>query len=184
MSSNGSAPSPVGATFVPSASATLISALKPNESASNQPEPSGEYMCEWNNCRLMFASARAVYNHVCKYHLLNSSSGSGEAANSFDCLWAGPQSGCDQIRRQKWSMTNHMQEKHCNENAMRQAILLRKQRPSINGPIVASPGTSQTVPTSNASVAGTVINLNKDAALFAIKRHQVVRKDDLMVSFV
>jgi hypothetical protein len=51
----------------------------------------------------MFPTAKAVYNHVCKYHLLNSNIDN----NGMLCMW----SYCDQIKRQKWSLVNHIQVK-------------------------------------------------------------------------
>jgi hypothetical protein len=62
----------------------------------------GNYLCEWNMCNRYFVSAKAVYNHVCKQHLLNNTS--SDAAGCL-CLWT----GCDQIKRQKWSLVNHIQ---------------------------------------------------------------------------
>ncbi len=76
----------------------------------------GDYVCEWNNCKLTFNSAKSIYNHVCKYHLLNTetmlNSCQNSNANSSGslCLWL----GCDQIRRQKWALVNHIQVCNCN----------------------------------------------------------------------
>lgn len=53
----------------------------------------------------MFPTAKAVYNHVCKYHLLNSNIDN----NGMLCMW----SYCDQIKRQKWSLVNHLQVRSC-----------------------------------------------------------------------
>lgn len=70
---------------------------------SNNSCTNDNYLCQWNNCNQYFPSAKAVYIHVCKVHLLNDDV-------NFDpegqcCMW----SGCDQIKRQKWSLINHIQ---------------------------------------------------------------------------
>ncbi len=112
--------------------------------------------------RRSFRSAQAVYNHVCKFHLLSE----GPASGSLLCLW----STCnDRLRRQKWSLVNHLQERHCTENALRAAIVARKQ-----GLILSS---------SSANTAPVVTNPNliKEAAMFAIQRHQTKRIEDFIV---
>jgi hypothetical protein len=79
------------------ASAISQQQLTGSESASG-----GSYLCEWNMCNRYFVSTKAVYNHVCKQHLLNSQT---EDPAGCLCLWT----GCDQIKRQKWSLVNHIQ---------------------------------------------------------------------------
>ena len=117
----------------------------------------GNYLCEWNQCNRYFVSAKAVYNHVCKQHLLpNQTDPAGT-----QCLWT----GCDQIKRQKWSLVNHIQEKHCNENAMRTSMAYR-QRGMIQ---VQQP-----------SASSVTLNYNKDAAVFAIQRHQRLKREDFV----
>lgn len=107
----------------------------------------GDYLCEWNNCRIAFHTPTQIYNHVYTCHLFNTQFTSGQF-----CLW----SGCDQIKRQKWSLINHLQERHCNENALKLALLNRQRG-------IVAPQTSH--------VNSAVIN-TKDAALIAIQRHQ------------
>ena len=120
----------------------------------------GNYMCEWNVCNRYFVSSKAVYNHVCKTHLLNNSS--SDPAGLL-CLWT----GCDQVKRQKWSLVNHIQEKHCNETAMK-TTLMYKQR-----------GLVQVHANQNANAANNFLfNYTKDAAHFAIQRHQRLRRED------
>lgn len=113
------------------------------------PGTSGDYLCEWNQCKSQFHTSTQIYNHVCNYHLLNTGI---QFTNGQLCLW----SGCDQIKRQKWSLINHLQEKHCNENALKIA-LMNRQRGIISTP--------------SASLNSSIIN-TKDAALIAIQRHQ------------
>jgi hypothetical protein len=162
--------------YVAAPATNLINALKSNTPINgmvNQQHPypveqTGEYMCEWNNCRKFFPTSKAVYNHVCKYHLLSNNelvNSGGDGTGSL-CLW----SQCDQIKRQKWSLVNHLQEKHCNENVLRSAIVLRKR--GITNTLVNQQNSTPTM-----------LNINKDAALFAIKRNQILRREDFMVSF-
>ena len=166
--------------YVPAPATNLINALKSNTPINGMVSPqqqqspveqTGEYMCEWNNCRKFFPTSKAVYNHVCKYHLLSNNNelvNCGSGGGSL-CLW----SQCDQIKRQKWSLVNHLQEKHCNENVMKAAIVLRKRGITNTGQLI-----NQQNSTSSA------LNLNKDAAMFAIKRNQIVRREDFMVSLL
>lgn len=51
----------------------------------------------------MFPTSKAVYNHVCKYHLLNETN--DVPSHGYLCRWS---NGCDQVRRQKWSLVNHL----------------------------------------------------------------------------
>lgn len=70
---------------------------------SNNNCSNGNYLCEWNNCNQYFPTAKAAYVHVCKVHLLNAEVNCDPEGQL--CLW----SGCDQIKRQKWSLINHLQ---------------------------------------------------------------------------
>ena len=78
------------------------------------------------------------------------------------CQWQ----GCDQIKRQKWSLVNHIQEKHCNEHALKTAIINRQ------GGLLSSSGVTNYLN----------LNYSKDAALMAIQRNQNKNKDEFMVS--
>lgn len=81
---------------------------KPAENTANY-----EYLCEWDGCNRYFKSAKSVYNHVCRFHLglCNDQSNPTESQrDSIDskgtiCKWP----NCDQIKRQKWSLVNHLQ---------------------------------------------------------------------------
>lgn len=84
-------------------SVPAITPPPPSLTPTPTPIPSGEFVCEWNNCKMTFNSAKSIYSHVCKYHLLNT-----ENCQNNDgglCLWL----GCDQIKRQKWALVNHVQ---------------------------------------------------------------------------
>ena len=100
-----------------------------------------------------------VYNHVYSQHLFGTSS--GEAAL---CQWA----GCDLVKRQKWSLINHLQEKHCNEAALQAAVLSRQRG---------------IIPTPSVSISASNLN-TKDAALLAIQRHQKKNMEEFWVFFI
>jgi len=141
---------------------------QPQQTTSIIQSSGGDYICEWNNCKLSFNSAKSIYSHVCKYHLLNTtetnhlnSSGSSGSV----CLWL----GCDQIKRQKWSLVNHIQERHCNENALKNALMCRQRG---------------LIPNNNNNNSNGTINLNysKDAAFLAIQKNQRKSIEDFLVS--
>lgn len=140
------APTPVSNVPTPPPSSTLT----PIPTPSPAPVPGGDYVCEWNNCKMTFNSVKSIYNHVCKYHLLNTDAQVN--SNGSLCLWI----GCDQIRRQKWSLVNHIQERHCNENALKCAIMYRQR------------GLVPVSSTSNQAL----LNYAKDAAFIAIQKNQ------------
>jgi len=116
-----------------------------------------EFLCEWNNCKKVFNTAKSVFNHVCRSHLLNSHEIT--AYNSSCCQW----SGCDSIRRQKWALISHLQEKHCNEQTLRNALLCRQKGLVMHQQAVSGHA---------------VANYSKDAAFIAIKRTQRVTIDE------
>ena len=141
----------------------------------------------------MFPTSKAVYNHVCKYHLMsfwntnNQPDANKQQNNGYLCLWS---NGCDQIKRQKWSLVNHImvfhnrisyfielniliiaknliKERHCNENAMKTVIICRQRGIT---PIITHPAP--------------YLNYSSEAAHLAIQRNQKMRRDDFFVSFL
>lgn len=121
---------------------------------------SGNYICEWNNCKSTFHTAAQVYNHVCNFHLLNKNT--SDYSNGQLCQWV----ACDLIKRQKWSLVNHLQERHCNEISLQQAKENRERG--------ILPVSSQAI--------NSIIS-TKDAALLAIQRNQKKNKDEFLVIF-
>ncbi|CAF4125732.1 unnamed protein product [Rotaria sp. Silwood2] len=150
-----------------------ISDSKPTISTSNVITPpvstnSSDYICEWDNCRKSFSTARAVFHHACSAHVKHSA--------DYICLW----NGCDRIKRQKWALISHIQERHCSELAFRQARLK-----SAN-PIPSTTANAGTIPltTSANNVPSTTgaIGYAPDAAWLAVRRHiQMSSFDDLLV---
>ncbi|CAF3709859.1 unnamed protein product [Rotaria sordida] len=150
-----------------------ISDIKPTISTSNVITPSvqtnsSDYICEWDNCRKPFSTARAVFHHACSAHVKHSS--------DYICLW----NGCDRIKRQKWALISHIQERHCSEIAFRQAKL--KSTNPISS-TTANIGTisSATIASNVSSTTGT-IGYAPDAAWLAVRRHMQMNSfDDLIV---
>jgi hypothetical protein len=146
--------------------------LKVNETESVVVAPieqynTDHYLCEWDNCKRSFQTAKAVYNHVCRCHLLSDQRQVDKTVaqkTPMLCMW----SYCDQIKRQKWSLVNHLQERHCNENALKTALRYRQQG---------------LIPPFNQSTAHTpngLINFSNNGALLAIQRHQRVKREDFL----
>lgn len=133
--------------------------VESNEREQKQIIEAGNFLCEWNNCKADFHTATQVYNHVCNFHLLNA--GILDYSNGQLCQWI----ACDQIKRQKWSLINHIKERHCNEVSLKNALSNRKRG--------ILPVSSQTI--------NSIIN-TKDAALLAIQRNQKKNKDEFLVS--
>ncbi|CAF3391643.1 unnamed protein product [Rotaria sp. Silwood1] len=150
-----------------------LSDIKPTISTTNVITPPvstnpSDYICEWDNCRKPFSTARAVFHHACSAHVKHSS--------DYICLW----NGCDRIKRQKWALISHIQERHCSEIAFRQAKL-KSTHPisstSVNTGVVSSTTSSNNIP----STTGT-IGYAPDAAWLAVRRHMQMNSfDDLLV---
>ncbi|XP_064215038.1 AT-rich interactive domain-containing protein 2 isoform X4 [Tribolium castaneum] len=108
------------------------------------------FVCEWGECNLdtKFKSANQVYLHVCEAHV-------PKGSEEIVCQW----DRCDNMKRKRFSLMTHLNDKHCNTEAMKQSLTRRKQV-SQGGKVEPPPPT----PTSHPGYA-------PDAALHAIKRH-------------
>ncbi|CAG9819624.1 unnamed protein product [Phaedon cochleariae] len=109
------------------------------------------YVCEWGDCltEKKFRSANEVFMHACATHC---PSGSEE----ITCQW----DRCDNMKRKRFSLMTHLQDKHCTTEAMKQSLARRKK--AAQGAKVETPAPS----TSNSHPG-----YAPDAALHAIKRH-------------
>lgn len=110
------------------------------------------YICEWNDCLIdrRFKSANEVYLHACEAHC---PSGTEEVI----CQW----DRCDNMKRRRFSLMTHLQDKHCNTEAMKQSLTKRKQAAQTNNK------TEMPAPSAPSPHPGYA----PDAALHAIKRH-------------
>nr|CAI5859948.1 unnamed protein product [Callosobruchus analis] len=109
------------------------------------------YVCEWGECNVgtKFRSPNEVFLHACSTHC---PTGTEEVL----CEW----DKCDNLKRKRFSLMTHIQDKHCNAEAMKQSLLRRKQ---------ASQGVK--VEVSQPSVTTPHPGYAPDAAIHAIKRH-------------
>ncbi|XP_060530218.1 AT-rich interactive domain-containing protein 2 isoform X3 [Cylas formicarius] len=108
------------------------------------------FVCEWGECDIetKFKSANEVYMHACKHHC-------PEGNEEVLCEW----DRCDNMRRKRFSLMTHLQDKHCNPEAMKQSLVRRKQ--VAQGLKVEPPP----------QTPGAHPVYAPDAALHAIKRH-------------
>ncbi|CAF3963187.1 unnamed protein product, partial [Adineta steineri] len=143
-----------------------IQDIKPNISTIN----SSDYICEWDNCRKSFPTARSVFHHTCSAHI--------KYSPEYVCLW----NGCDRIKRQKWALISHIQERHCSEIAFRQAKQkLTNPVPPTNSN-TATISTTSNGPTATTTTATGTVGYAPDAAWLAVRRHmQISSFDDLLI---
>ncbi|CAM4779810.1 unnamed protein product [Rotaria magnacalcarata] len=147
--------------------------IKLNISTSNIITPSitsnsSDYICEWDNCRKSFSNARAVFHHACSAHVKRST--------DYVCLWY----GCDRIKRQKWALISHIQERHCSEIAFRQA---KMKSTNVTPSTTIHTNTITSTNSANYTTSGTgTIGYAPDAAWLAVRRHiQMNSFDDLSI---
>ncbi|KAI4462715.1 at-rich interactive domain-containing protein 2 [Holotrichia oblita] len=109
------------------------------------------FVCEWGDCQvdIKFTSANQVYLHVCEEHV-------PKGSEEIVCQWE----RCDNMKRKRFSLMTHLNDKHCNTEAMR-ASLTRRRQMSHAGK-VESPVTNTATPHPGYA---------PDAAFHAIKRH-------------
>ncbi|KAI6186187.1 hypothetical protein M3Y98_00105300 [Aphelenchoides besseyi] len=95
------------------------------------------FMCEWNACTQFFHSAQAMIYHILNDHIDGNESESSPAKTNDEttiqpkyppgaliyCLWP----GCERTPRSKWSLVTHLQDHHCNENALNTATRKRRE---------------------------------------------------------
>ncbi|CAF3391393.1 unnamed protein product [Rotaria socialis] len=124
-----------------------------------------DYFCDWDNCRASFATARAVFHHTCSVHVKHSS--------DYVCLW----NGCDRLKRQKWALINHIQERHCSEVAFRQAKL-KLTNPALSTTVNTSTTSSTIINNSNRILTSGSVGYTSDAAWFAIRRYMQANSFD------
>ncbi|CAH1968878.1 unnamed protein product [Acanthoscelides obtectus] len=109
------------------------------------------YVCEWGECDVAtkFRSPNEVFLHACSDHC---PTGTEEVL----CEW----DKCDNLKRKRFSLMTHIQDKHCSAEAMKQSLLRRKQ--TAQGVKVESSQPTSTTPHPGYA---------PDAAIHAIKRH-------------
>ncbi|KAE9551595.1 hypothetical protein FO519_005202 [Halicephalobus sp. NKZ332] len=101
---------------------TLNSVIENSESSMSSDQiasTSGDYLCEWNACGLMFNSVDAIMTH----HLTDHIDVSSRTNDLVICMWP----SCDGTKRGKWSLVTHVQDHHCQEHILKQAITKRME---------------------------------------------------------
>ncbi|GJQ83093.1 hypothetical protein Trydic_g20104 [Trypoxylus dichotomus] len=144
-------------TAVTTANNTVTVIEKKAEEVKPQPRPkinrdlSTPFVCEWGDCQVetKFTSANQVYLHVCEEHV-------PKGSEEIICQWE----RCDNMKRKRFSLMTHLNDKHCNTEAMR-ASLTRRRQMSHAGK-VEPPVTNTATPHPGYA---------PDAAFHAIKRH-------------
>nr|XP_027204337.1 uncharacterized protein LOC113798053 [Dermatophagoides pteronyssinus] len=115
-----------------------------------------EFECQWNNCQMRFSRASDVFYHVHSQHIMTPS-----CPNFMNCLWGGAEGrgpGC-LSKRPKLSLLTHLQDYHCNPNALKQELERKKQ--------IASTGSTNIILPAPPAHPGYAQN----AAMLAIRRY-------------
>jgi len=173
--SPGPSPAPSQSTVIQPRPVT-ISAVQPQSSASaslsqTEPAPSPSpppqqqasgattvkidtqkpFLCEWQGCMKSFKTPKEVENHAIGSHCPLGS-------DDIPCLW----SRCDGMKRKRFSLMTHLQDRHCHPQLMKLMAVRRVQ--------IAQTGKSDVpLPPAPPPHPGYAPN----AALHAIKRHAV-----------
>eukprot|EP00092_Neocalanus_flemingeri_P017552 GFUD01018990.1.p1 GENE.GFUD01018990.1~~GFUD01018990.1.p1 ORF type:complete len:470 (+),score=127.82 GFUD01018990.1:22-1410(+) len=109
------------------------------------------FLCEWAGCMKAFKTPKEVENHAIASHCPLGS-------DDIPCLWA----RCDGMKRKRFSLMTHLQDRHCHPQLMKLMAVRRVQ--------IAQSGKSDVpLPPAPPPHPGYAPN----AALHAIKRHAV-----------
>merc|ERR1719510_1767813 len=97
-------------------------ASSPAPSPSPPPSPSVKidtqkpFMCEWAGCMKAFKTPKEVENHAIAVHC-------PLASDDIPCLWA----RCDGMKRKRFSLMTHLQDRHCHPQLMKLMAVRRVQ---------------------------------------------------------
>jgi AT-rich interactive domain-containing protein 2 len=109
------------------------------------------FLCEWAGCMKAYKTPKEVENHAIADHC-------SLGTDDIPCLWA----RCDGMRRKRFSLMTHLQDRHCHPQLMKLMAVRRVQ--------IAQSGKSDVpLPPAPPPHPGYAPN----AALHAIKRHAV-----------
>jgi len=133
----------------------LASAASPTPSPSPPPQVKIDtqkpFLCEWSTCMKAFKTPKEVENHAIASHCPLGS-------DDIPCMWA----RCDGMKRKRFSLMTHLQDRHCHPQLMKLMAVRRVQ--------IAQSGKSDVpLPPAPPPHPGYAPN----AALHAIKRHAV-----------
>ncbi|CAL8120253.1 unnamed protein product [Orchesella dallaii] len=78
------------------------------------------FLCEWSGCGLRFLKPQQVSMHALKAHCPET------LLDAVRCEWG--QNGCDPLLRKRFSLMTHLQDRHCNKQAIEMALYRRKNK--------------------------------------------------------
>eukprot|EP00090_Calanus_glacialis_P019014 TRINITY_DN2933_c0_g1_i1.p1 TRINITY_DN2933_c0_g1~~TRINITY_DN2933_c0_g1_i1.p1 ORF type:complete len:1649 (-),score=541.75 TRINITY_DN2933_c0_g1_i1:463-5409(-) len=133
----------------------LAGAASPTPSPSPPPQVKIDtqkpFLCEWSTCMKAFKTPKEVENHAIAAHC-------PVGSDDIPCMWA----RCDGMKRKRFSLMTHLQDRHCHPQLMKLMAVRRVQ--------IAQSGKSDVpLPPAPPPHPGYAPN----AALHAIKRHAV-----------
>jgi len=132
----------------------IASSASPTPSPSPPPvkiDTQKPFLCEWASCMKAFKTPKEVENHAIATHCPIGS-------DDIPCMWA----RCDGMKRKRFSLMTHLQDRHCHPQLMKLMAVRRVQ--------IAQSGKSDVpLPPAPPPHPGYAPN----AALHAIKRHAV-----------
>lgn len=80
------------------------------------------YVCDWRGCpRKKFKSPEEVFYHACKAHCPDTLHMDAE----IFCQWGPGPNLCDAKPRKRFSLMTHIQDRHCTEEKLQEAVQLR-----------------------------------------------------------
>lgn len=109
------------------------------------------FLCEWTGCLRAFRTPKEVERHAIQEHCPPQESGA-----DIPCLWA----RCDGMKRKRFSLMTHLQDRHCHPQLMKLMAVRRVQ-------IMQNGRSDVPLPPAPPPHPGYAPN----AALHAIKRH-------------
>jgi len=134
---------------------TTASPTPPQPAPSPPPvkiDPSRPFLCEWAGCMKAFKTPKEVEGHAIAEHCPVLPAEGGD----IPCLWA----RCDGMKRKRFSLMTHLQDRHCHPQLMKLMAVRRVQ-------IMQSGKSDVPLPPAPPPHPGYAPN----AALHAIKRH-------------
>jgi hypothetical protein len=97
-----STPSSAGQATPPPCSPTPSPSPPPTESTRPKIDTQKPFLCEWAGCMKAYKTPKEVENHAIAEHC-------PLGGDDIPCLWA----RCDGMRRKRFSLMTHLQDRHC-----------------------------------------------------------------------
>lgn len=99
----------------------IIPAMDPSKVKEEEVDANWPYVCDWRGCpRKKFASANEVYLHACAVHCP-----SLDGTPDLFCQWGGGNTLCDNLPRKRFSLMTHISDRHCTQDALKNAVQKR-----------------------------------------------------------